>query len=137
MERWSCYTFLTIPFETLTSEEAEEAWANQAVQKFLRGVRDMMLSDVFKETMMEIANSRRKNYIQQLYNPKVGTNLPNFLNGAVFHAYRLNKITDLLIQAVSNDIMTHFWKTKNSEKKYKFRTEAQALMKEPLCTRLD
>ena len=61
---------------------------------------------------MALAASRRNDCIGKLCNPSLKTNLPKFLNSCVLRVDPLTKLTDHVIQAVSNDVYTHLWQNR-------------------------
>ena len=90
----------------------------QTSNHILAYIKRMMLSDGFKHTLMEISQTRRTNYVAQLFSPTQRTNWPSFFNAAVYRVHKIVKPTDQVIQTASNDIMTTLWKNKLKQPKY-------------------
>ena len=112
------FTYITIPVNLLDSRADEDNWIDSAVTKVLKGVRDTMNEEAFRATLERVGLSRRQNYIQKLYDPTKKTNLPKFLAGAIVKAKPVEYLTNHVIQAVSNDIMTHLYNNRLDTAKY-------------------
>ena len=119
------FTFITIPCQTLKTEEAEKTWLNANITKVLRGIRDAMNTPLFRMTLERLGQGRRQGYINKLHNPAQKSNLPKFLNACKIRCEPIGHITDHVIQVVSNNIMTHLWQHKLSGPKCTQEPQAQ------------
>ena len=129
-----CFTYITIPVDSLSSFDEETHWCENAVDKVLGGIRDMMSDAFFRAALERIGQTRSSSYIQKLFDPSKKTNLPKFLASAVIKTKPVVYPTDHVIQAVSNEIMTRFWENSLEKPKYGHFVEDDTEESDPITS---
>ena len=118
IDNYVAYTFLTIPHTTLESAIREDEWMSATAYKIGSGLRDLMQTQTFRATLERIGERRRHQFVAKLYSPTMKTNLPKYLMNASVRMKTVRMLTDHVIQAVSNDIMTVFHNNRLQAAKY-------------------
>ena len=118
IENYRAYTYITIPYEKFNTVTEETEWIESAISRFLFALKQHLASDTFKAILIKLAESRRENYINKMFNPSGKSNFPKFLNAAIVRAEKCNKLTDHVIQTVSNDCMTVLFNNRLAKAKY-------------------
>ena len=109
LTKYRCYTFITIPDEDLLSENKKAEWCASAVEKILKGIRNTVKTPVFHQHLHKTWGSRYQKYIKKMFNASKSSSLPKSMESADILATPVHFLTDLVIQRVSNRIMSNLW----------------------------
>ena len=111
------YSFITIPYETLASSKEEDEWLQAKCKVICTALRDIIISNTFKEVCMMQAD-RENHFCHKMYDNTKYLNVPKYFKDIRLQVKECRMFTDHVIQAGSNIITTKMYDNRVSGGKY-------------------
>ena len=109
------YTYVTIPYETISSVKEETTWMSDTTTNVMQEIKTIMSSDIFKSVLEKTTH---ESFFHKLYAPERKSNLPKFLNSCVVRSLPCLHYTDHVVQDVSNMISDKMFECRLQNRKY-------------------
>ena len=115
---YRCYTFISIPYERLKSEEEERAWCNNAVGKLLASVKRTTQEETFTKTVKDIRKKRSQMEGYEEDEIDKDSSLEAFMKETTVQPTQIDRLNEHVVQSVANDIMTRLFQHNCTRVKY-------------------
>jgi hypothetical protein len=117
------YGYVNIPVDDLGSTEEEKNWINERMNLLLDQFRTLMELPLFEAALKE--KTYKKDYIEKIFNPVKGLNLPYFLSTSRNRVEMVGHLTDHVVKTEADIIMSHLYNNRQIEKKYVVQEEEE------------